>query len=83
MIVALMVRKTVLVGVPLCPHHAQRRKIWITLDWVLPVIGIADAFILPRSDVDPGWIIFLVVTFILAGLVIWVCASNPIRPQID
>jgi hypothetical protein len=80
-IVALIVRKTIRVGVPMCPHHAQRRKLWITLAWVLPIIGIADAFILPRFDLDPAWIAVLVAAFVLAGLIIWAAASNPIRPQ--
>jgi hypothetical protein len=81
-IVALVVRKTVRVGVPLCARHAQRRKVWITLAWALPVAGIADAFVLPRLfDLDPGWIALLVVIFILAGVIIWAVAGNPIRPQ--
>ena len=81
-IVALVVRKTVCIGVPLCAHHAQRRKVWVTLAWVLPVVGIADAFVLPRLfNMDPGWIVLLVVVFILGGLVIWAIAGNPIRPQ--
>jgi hypothetical protein len=80
-IVALIVRKTIRVGVPLCAQHAQRRSLWLTLAWVLPVIGIADAFVLPRFNVDPGWIVSLVVMFVLAGLVIWAVAGNPIRPR--
>jgi hypothetical protein len=80
-IVALIVRKTIRVGVPLCAQHAQRRSLWITLAWVLPLIGIADAFVLPRFTVDPDWIVLLVVAFILAGLVIWAVVGNPIRPR--
>jgi hypothetical protein len=81
LIVALIVRKTIRVGVPLCEQHAQRRSVWVMLAWVLPVIGIADAFVLPRFNVDPGWIALVAVVFVLAGLVIWAVVSNPIRPQ--
>lgn len=81
-IVALIVRKTIRVAVPLCAHHRQRRGVWITLAWVLPLIGIADAFVLPRLfDLDSGWIALIVVVSILAGLILWAAVSNPIRPQ--
>jgi hypothetical protein len=79
-IVALVVRKTIRVGVPLCSRHAQRRKVWVTLSCSLPLIGIADAFVLPRFDMDPGWVVLIVVGFLLVGLVCWIIASNPIRP---
>ena len=81
-IVALVVRKTVKVAVPLCARHRQRRSLWVTLAWVLPLIGIADAFILPSLlNLDPGWIVLLVAGLILAGLIIWMVVGNPIRPQ--
>src|SRR5437899_10396300 len=38
-IVALIVRKTIRVGVPMCAQHKQRRCMWITLAWVLPLNG--------------------------------------------
>lgn len=82
MIVALIVRKTIRVAVPLCAQHKQRRSVWVTLAWVLPLIGIADGFVLPRLfDLDPGWIGLIVVVCVLTGLIIWAVASNPIRPQ--
>lgn len=80
-IVALIVRKTIRVGVPLCPQHSQRRNLWVTLAWVLPVAGIADAFVLPRFDVDPGWTGLLTMVLILAGLIIWAVVSSPIRAR--
>ncbi len=81
-IVALIVRKTIRVAVPLCAQHKQRRSVWVTLAWVLPLIGIADGFVLPRLfDLDPGWIGLIVVVCVLTGLIIWAVASNPIRPQ--
>lgn len=81
-IVAGIVRKTIRVAVPLCAQHRQRRSLWVTLAWVLPSIGIADAFVLPRLlDLDIGWIVLLVAGLILAGLIIWVVVSNPIRPR--
>lgn len=80
-IVALVVRKTIRVGVPLCAEHAQRRSLWVTLSWFLPLVGIADAFVLPRFNVDPGWIVLVTVVCLLSGLVIWAVVANPIRPQ--
>jgi hypothetical protein len=79
-IVALVVRKSIKVGVPLCAQHAQRRSIAVTLAWVLPLIGIADAFVLPQFHVDGGVIALITFALILAGLVTWLVVANPIRP---
>jgi hypothetical protein len=81
LIVALVVRKTMKLQVPLCLHHAQRRTTAAMLAWVLPVVGIADAFILPRFNVDGGVVALTTVVLVLAGLVIWAVVSNPIRPK--
>jgi hypothetical protein len=41
-IVAMIVRKSIRVSVPLCAQHAHRRSIAVTLAWVLPLIGISS-----------------------------------------
>jgi hypothetical protein len=69
------------VNVPLCAQHAQRRSTAVMLAWILPVIGIADAFILPQFKVDPGIVVLVTATLIIAGLVIWAVVANPIRPK--
>ena len=79
-IVALIVRKSMKVRFSLCVHHAQRRSIGVTLAWVLPVIGVADAFILPRFDVDTVIVVLVVSGLLIAGLVIWAVVNSPIRP---
>ncbi|HEY7405779.1 MAG TPA: hypothetical protein VIB39_19795 [Candidatus Angelobacter sp.] len=80
-IVALIVRKTVRVGVYLCPQHAQRRSLWLTLAWVLPLVGIVDGFVLPQVGVDTGWTVLLSIALVLSGLVIWAVAGYPIRAR--
>lgn len=80
-IVALVVRKTMKVNVPLCLEHAKRRSIWVTLAWVLPLIGLADAIILPQFNVDGGIVALLTTALVLAGLVIWAVVGSPIRPK--
>ena len=80
-VVAVVVRKGMKVRVSLCLQHAQRRSIWVTLAWVLPVAGIADAFILPQLNVDGGVVALIAVILILTGLVIWAVVGNPIRPK--
>lgn len=80
-IVAVIVRKNVRVAVPLCANHVQKRSLWVNLSWVLPLVGIADAVILPSLNVDGGWVALLTVVLILAGLVIWAVVGNPIRPR--
>jgi hypothetical protein len=80
-VVAVVVRKGMKVRVSLCLQHAQRRSIWVTLAWVLPVVGIADAFILPQLNVDGGVVALIAVILILTGLVIWAVVGNPIRPK--
>jgi len=80
-ILAVVVRKGMKVRVPLCAQHSQRRNVLVTLAWVLPLIGIADAFVLPRFNVDGGVVALLCVALVLSGLVLWSVASNPIRPK--
>lgn len=80
-VVALVVRKTMKLEVFLCLHHAQRRSTAVMLAWVFPVVGIADAFILPRFNVEGGVVALITVVLVLAGLVIWAVVSNPIRPK--
>jgi hypothetical protein len=79
-IIAVVVRKSIKVSVPLCARHAQRRSIAVTLAWVLPLIGIADIFILSQFNVDGGIIALLTMGLIVAGIVIWAVVANPIRP---
>lgn len=81
LVVAVVVRKSMKVRVSLCIRHTQRRSIGVTLAWVLPVVGIADAFILPQLNVDGGVVALITVVLILAGLVIWAVVGNLIRPK--
>jgi hypothetical protein len=79
-IVALVMRKQMRLRVPLCRQHAERRRGLLILAGILPVIGIADTFILPSFGVDTGLVVLVAVAFILAGLVLWAVAGSPIRP---
>jgi hypothetical protein len=80
-IVALIVRKSVKLSVPLCARHAQKRSTAVTLSWVIPLIGIADAFILPNLGVDGGVVALICIACVLAGAVIWAVVGYPIRPR--
>ena len=80
-IVALIVRKQMKLRVPLCAQHAQRRNLFVTLAWVLPLIGIADAFVLPRFNVDGAIVALICVVLILTGLIMWAVVSNPVTPR--
>ena len=80
-IVAMVMRKQMRIRVPLCRQHAERRRGLLILAGVLPVIGIADGFILPSFHVDTGLVVLVVVVFILAGLVLWAVVGSPIRPR--
>ena len=80
-IVAAIVRKSMRLTVPLCARHAQRRSTAVTLAWVIPLIGIADAFILPRFGVDGGVVALITVAMVLTGIVIWSIVNYPIRPK--
>ena len=82
LIVAAIVRKSMKVNVPLCLEHAKRRSIAVTLAWVLPLIGLADAIILPQFNVDGGIVALLTTALVLAGLVIWAVVASPIRPKL-
>jgi hypothetical protein len=80
-IVVAIVRKSMRMSVPLCARHAQRRSTAVTLAWVIPLVGIADAFILPNLGVASGLVAFVTVVFCLTGLVIWTVVDYPIRPR--
>jgi len=79
-IVAMIVRKNMKLSVPLCARHAQKRSMAVTLAWVVPLIGVADAFILPNLGVDGGVVALITVACLLTGLIIWAVVANPIRP---
>jgi hypothetical protein len=81
-IVAVIVRKSMKVNVPLCLEHAKRRSIMVTLAWVLPLIGFVDLFVLPQFKVDIGVAVLIFIAFLLAGLVIWAVVASPIRPKL-
>lgn len=80
-LVASSVRKKIYLSVPLCPRHIKRRKLALTLAWVLPVVGLADAFILPRLGMELGRACGIAVWFVIAGAVIWGIVTDPIRPR--
>jgi cell division protein FtsX len=80
-IVAMIVRNTMRVRVPFCAHHARRRSIAVTLAWVLPLVGISDAFVLPRFNLEDGWVAVIAGGFFLSGILIWAVVSNPIKPR--
>lgn len=81
-IVAVIVRKSMKVNVPLCLEHAKRRSIAVTLAWALPLIGLADVFVLPQFKADVGVTALVFLAFGLAGVVIWAVVSSPIRPRL-
>jgi len=81
-IVAVIVRKSIRLTVPLCAQHAQRRSLAVNLAWVIPLIGVADAFILPRFGVSDGWAVLIVIAAIIIGIVIWAVVDYPIRPKL-
>jgi hypothetical protein len=81
-IVAVIVRKGIKISVPLCARHAERRSIVVTLSWVLPLVGIADIFVLAQLNVDDGIIALITIALILAGITLWVMVANPIRPTV-
>lgn len=81
-IVALVVRKSIKVRVPLCARHAQRRSLAVTLAWVLPLAGVADIFVLSQFNVDGGLVALIAVVLILTGIIIWAVVGYPIRPRL-
>jgi hypothetical protein len=80
-IVAMVVRKGMKVTVPLCAQHAQRRSVGVTLAWVLPLVGMADAIILPQFNVDGVVVALISVALVLTGIVVWAIVASPIRPR--
>src|SRR5262249_16277274 len=81
-IVAVIVQKRMRIRVPLCAQHAQRRSLFVTLAWVLPLIGIADVFVLSRLNVDGGLVGLICVALVLAGLVVVAVVSHPTCPGV-
>lgn len=80
-IVAMIVRKNMRLSVPLCVSHAQKRSTAVILSWVIPLIGVADAFILPNLGVDGGVVALITIACLLTGLIIWAVVGYPIRAR--
>lgn len=80
-IIATIVRKSIRLTVPLCASHAQKRSMAVILSWVIPLIGVADAFILPNLGMDGGVVVLITIACLLTGLIIWAVVSYPIRPR--
>jgi hypothetical protein len=80
-IVAMIVRKSMKVSVPVCAHHAQRRSTAVMLAWVLPLIGLVDVFVLPSFNVDGGLVALITMVLIFTGIIIWAVVGLPIRPK--
>jgi hypothetical protein len=80
-IVAIIVRKTMKVQVPLCAQHAQRRSTAVMLSWIMPLIGIADVIVLPRVGVDVAVAVLLMFALVVAGGITWAIVGTPIRPK--
>lgn len=53
----------------------------MTLAWVLPLVGIADAIILPQFNIDGGVVALITIALVVTGLVVWGVVSTPIRPK--
>jgi len=81
LLVAVIVRKSMRMSVPLCARHAQRRSTAVTLAWVIPLVGVADAFILPRFGIDGGVVALITLLLVVTGVVIWAIVDYPIRPK--
>jgi hypothetical protein len=81
LLVAVIVRKSMRMSVPLCARHAQRRSTAVTLAWVIPLVGVADAFVLPRFGIDGGVVALITLVLIVTGIVIWAIVDYPIRPK--
>jgi len=81
LLVAVIVRKSMRMSVPLCARHAQRRSTAVTLSWVIPLVGVADAFILPRFGIDGGVVALITIVLVVTGIVIWAIVDYPIRPK--
>ena len=81
LLVAVIVRKSMRMSVPLCARHAQRRSTAVTLAWVIPLVGVADAFVLPRFGIDGGVVALITLALVVTGIVIWAIVDYPIRPK--
>jgi hypothetical protein len=81
LLVAVIVRKSMRMSVPLCARHAQRRSTAVTLAWVIPLVGVADAFVLPRFGIDGGVVAMITLAMVVTGIVMWAIVDYPIRPK--
>jgi hypothetical protein len=80
-IVALIVRKQMLLAIPLCDEHAARRKRMILLGWGLAVAGIASVIILANVSSDAAGIgVLLLFVLLFAGLIVGVIGAKVITP---
>jgi hypothetical protein len=81
-IVALIVRKTAKIEVPLCDEHRARRSNGILIAWVLSLAGIALCFAPAFSSESwVGLCILVGIIMLLTGLIYGSLRSQVVAPQ--
>jgi hypothetical protein len=69
-IVALIVRKTAKIEVPLCDEHREKRNRIILIGWIIALAGLAVCFTPAFLGEDYAMAILLGIVMILAGLIV-------------
>ena len=78
-IVAMIVRKSITLNVPLCDAHAKRRKRMILIAWLIFLGGIVLAVVLFQQKLEPGGLAAFVLGMIIA-LIVGMVGSKIMTP---
>lgn len=79
-ILAMVMRKKMVLNVPLCDAHWSRRRNLILTAWLVVLAGIAAPFIFSAAGIDVAPGVILMILLILGGAILGALVSNPIRP---
>jgi hypothetical protein len=79
-IVALATRKRMDLQIPLCASHRSRRRNQILAAWLLAAAGVGAIFLFGALELDMGIGALVMIALILAGAIMGVLVSSPLRP---
>ena len=79
-IVALIVRKTARINIPLCPRHRAKRRNIILIGLGVFLLGIVGFF--TAAALDNGWYVLVGFVLFIGGIITMVVGSQTVTPAL-
>jgi hypothetical protein len=79
-IVAMAVRKQLVLHVPLCAAHRTRRRNLLAASWIIALAGLAAPFLCAALGLNVGVGMLFLLLLVLLGAILGSSVAAPIRP---